>query len=90
MKPWIETFTEAERFEYLNIVDNIRPYFRNGPIWGNVVSLIIEEIIDRRNVRAKWPIHTGPKPVVLETQSGCSKCHTLVCVCGFPKGTKPE
>lgn len=30
-------------------------------------------------------IDAGPEPVELTTNDGCSKCHTLVCVCGFPK-----
>jgi len=60
-KPWIETFNEFERHEYLRMTREIRPHFRNGPIWGRVVNLIIEEIIDKRKDKLA-SISTGPKP----------------------------
>lgn len=44
----IDTFTQDEISEYQWALHKLKKIFRNGPIYGNAVSLLIDEIVDKR------------------------------------------
>ncbi len=46
--PREETFNNTEKEEYFWALDKLRKIFRNGPIYGTAVQLLVDEIVDKR------------------------------------------
>jgi hypothetical protein len=56
MKNIFDTFTPDEINEYNRSLTIARPLFEKGPRWGQVVNLVIEEIMEKRIPKCLHPV----------------------------------